>query len=136
MILNFHIMATFISYYLHIIFTVCCSDPRCGPQTSCNFHILAHILFILFSYSVKTSLSRLSIRTIFATMALALIITNNCLPGFTTVGEPEAIVHFNVDCNAYGEWSAPSTDMQCRNVNDCEENTCGPNCVAKIAVWI
>ena len=63
-------------------------------------------------------------------------LTYNCLPGFTTVGEPGTNLHFNVDCNAYGEWSAPSADMQCRNVNDCEENTCGPNCVAKIAVWI
>jgi hypothetical protein len=49
-----------------------------------------------------------------------------CLPGFTTGGEPNAPTDFSLECLPSGEFSAPPLDMQCRNVNDCEENTCGP----------
>jgi len=49
-----------------------------------------------------------------------------CLPGFSTGGEPSASKEFVVECLPSGELSAPTVDMQCRNVNDCEQYTCGP----------
>jgi hypothetical protein len=49
-----------------------------------------------------------------------------CLPGFTTGGEFDAPTTYNVECLPNGQLSAPSADMQCRNVNDCEQHTCGP----------
>jgi hypothetical protein len=50
-----------------------------------------------------------------------------CLPGFTAGGEPDAETTYNVECLPTGEFAAPAEDMQCRNVNDCETATCGPN---------
>lgn len=49
-----------------------------------------------------------------------------CAPGFSTGGEPNAPTSFKVECLPSGELSAPSADMQCRNINDCEQHTCGP----------
>jgi hypothetical protein len=42
---------------------------------------------------------------------------------------------FNVECLPSGDFSAPAADMQCRNVNDCEENICGNGvCIDEIGV--
>jgi len=49
-----------------------------------------------------------------------------CKPGFTTGGEFNAPTTFNVECLPTGELSAPQADSQCRNVDDCEQHTCGP----------
>jgi hypothetical protein len=48
-----------------------------------------------------------------------------CDEGFTTGGEYNAPTKFNVECLPSGELSAPNPEMQCRNVNDCEQHTCG-----------
>jgi len=49
-----------------------------------------------------------------------------CNAGFTTGGEYNAPTKFNVECLPTGEMSFPSEDSQCRNVDDCEQHTCGP----------
>jgi hypothetical protein len=49
-----------------------------------------------------------------------------CNPGFTTGGEFNAPTTYKVECLPNGELSAPSDEMLCRNVNDCEQHTCGP----------
>jgi hypothetical protein len=56
-----------------------------------------------------------------------------CLPGFTTGGEFDAPTRFNVECLPSGQLSAPAADMQCRNVNDCEQHTCGPK--GQCIIW-
>merc|ERR1719440_2353464 len=56
-----------------------------------------------------------------------------CLDGYTVGGEPGADKKVVTECLASGEFSQPPLDMQCRNVNDCEENTCGPGkCIDEI----
>jgi len=49
-----------------------------------------------------------------------------CDAGFTTGGEYNAPTIFNVECLPSGQMSAPTPNNQCRNVNDCEQHTCGP----------
>jgi hypothetical protein len=49
-----------------------------------------------------------------------------CAIGFSTGGEPSAPKSFKVECLPNGHFSVPSPDMQCRNINDCEKHTCGP----------
>jgi len=49
-----------------------------------------------------------------------------CAEGFTTGGELDAPTTFHVECLPSSQFSAPAPDMQCRNVNDCEQHTCGP----------
>jgi len=48
-----------------------------------------------------------------------------CHDGFTTGGEYDAPTEYKVECLPSGELSFPSLDMQCRNVDDCEQHTCG-----------
>merc|ERR1719183_2500591 len=48
-----------------------------------------------------------------------------CNEGFTTGGEFDAPTTFHVECLPTGELSAPTADQQCRNVDDCEQHTCG-----------
>jgi len=52
--------------------------------------------------------------------------TYKCQPGFTAGGEPDASTQMVAECLANGELSYPAEDMQCRNVNACEQHTCGP----------
>eukprot|EP00746_Dinoflagellata_sp_MGD_P138404 gnl/MRDRNA2_/MRDRNA2_72053_c0_seq1.p1 gnl/MRDRNA2_/MRDRNA2_72053_c0~~gnl/MRDRNA2_/MRDRNA2_72053_c0_seq1.p1 ORF type:complete len:2101 (+),score=429.94 gnl/MRDRNA2_/MRDRNA2_72053_c0_seq1:113-6415(+) len=58
-----------------------------------------------------------------------------CLEGFTAGGEWDSPKSYHVDCLPTGEFSVPTPELQCRNVNDCERHTCGPHgrCVDKIA---
>jgi hypothetical protein len=52
--------------------------------------------------------------------------TYECDPGFSAGGEFDAPTKFISECLANGQVSYPPLDMQCRNVNACEKQTCGP----------
>ncbi|MAD25829.1 MAG: hypothetical protein CMO44_16840, partial [Verrucomicrobiales bacterium] len=53
--------------------------------------------------------------------------TFECLDGFTSGGEWDAPKTFDVQCLPTGEFSAPSPELQCVNINECETHTCGPH---------
>jgi hypothetical protein len=49
-----------------------------------------------------------------------------CDVGFTTGGEQNAPMTYDVECLGNGGFSSPTPEMICKNVNDCEGHTCGP----------
>jgi hypothetical protein len=53
-------------------------------------------------------------------------VTYKCDVGFTTGGEQDSPMTYDVACLGNGGFSSPTPDMICRNVNDCEGHTCGP----------